>query len=90
MDAMDKLFALYEQYFDQLVADARRLHQRNPALNPPSVSATKMTREQFEQYLNNQRETESKRLFLRRILRGHESLYPVLPENLRSLANRAA
>ncbi len=49
-----------------------------------------MTREVFQQYLSNGRETETKRFFLIRILRGHEHLSALLPDPLRSLAERAA
>lgn len=90
MDGMDVLFPRYNEYFDHLEDEVRRVHQKDPAHNPSAVLAKRMTREEFERYLNNGRETESKRLFLRRILSGNDQLLAVLPDNLRSLAERAA
>ncbi len=90
MDLMDKLFDLYNANFDCLAEDIRRLNQEKPHLNYGPMLARRMTRDQFEQYLSNGRETETKRLFLKRILLGNEHLYAILPDHLRSLAERAA
>ena len=90
MNVMDKVFELYSAYFDRLAADIRRLNRERPHLNSGPMLARRQTREEFEQYLLNGRETETKRYFLRRILRGNEHLYALLPDRLRSLAERAA
>ncbi len=90
MNSMEKLYELYNVYFDRLSDDIRRLNEEKPHLNYGPMLARRKTCEEFEQYLLNGRETETKRLFLKRILLGNEHLYAVLPDHLRSLAERAA
>lgn len=90
MDSMDKLYELYCAYFDRLADDIRRLDEEKPHLRYGPILAQRKTRERFVQYLLNGRETETKRLFLKRILLGKEHLYAILPDPLRSLAERAA
>lgn len=90
MDSMEKLYELYNAYFDRLADDIQRLNEEKPHLNYGPMLAKRKTRERFEQYLLNGRETETKRLFLRRILLGNEHLYAILPGPLKSLAERAA
>lgn len=87
---MDELFELYNAYYDRLVDGVRRAHQGNPERNPASPASQRMTRDDFEQYLLNGRESESKRLFLRRVLEGNQQLTALLPDDLKSLASRAA
>ena len=90
MNAIDKLFELYNEYFDRLAADFHRLNQAKGMRGPGSMLSKRMNREVFEDYLLNGDETESKRCFLRRILRGNEAFYAILPGRLKSLAERAA
>ena len=54
------------------------------------ILSKRMGREAFEDYLRTGCETESKRCFLRRILRGNEAFQAALPGHLKSLAERAA
>lgn len=90
MNAMDTLFDLYNEYIDRLESEVRRTHQTNPAHGPPSALASRMTRHEFDQYLGNGRETEAKRLFLKRLVRDDDRLLARLPDDLQTLAKRAA
>ena len=90
MNIMDKLYDLYCDYFDRLAANFERLNREKGDRGPGPMLAKRKTREAFENYLSNGRETETKRYFLMRILRGNEHLYALLPDHLRSLAERAA
>lgn len=90
MNAMDDLFDLYNQYFDRLAGDIRRTNQKNGAANPDDILIRRRTRSEFEAYLSNGRETESKRLFLKRILRGRADVSAALPNPLKLLVERAA
>ena len=90
MNAMDHLFDLYLQYFDRLADDIRRLNRKNGTAKPDDIEIRSMPRTEFEAYLSNGRETESKRLFLKRILRGQTDVSAMLPQLLRSLLDRAA
>ena len=90
MDPMEKLFDLYNSYFDRLATDIERVNREKPHLNYGGMQARRLTRDEFEQYLLNGRETETKRCFLRRILGGSDELSALLPDHLRTLALRAA
>ena len=90
MNAMDHLFDLYLQYFDRLADDIRQLNRKNGAANPNDIEIRRRSRTEFEAYLFNGRETESKRCFLQRILRGQTDVSATLPQPLRSLLDRAA
>lgn len=88
MNAMDELFDLYNEYFDRLEESGRRLNQLYP--EPSNFPLKRMTRERFEQFLDNGNDNPSKRLFLKRILNGRDDLLPTLPQRVRELAQRAA
>lgn len=90
MDAMDKLYELYTAHMVRLAEDIRRLNEEKRHREYGPMLAKRESREQFEQYLLNGRDTETKRYFLRRILLGNEHLYAMLPDALKSLAERAA
>ncbi len=90
MNAMDDLFDLYNQYFDRLADDIRRTNQKNGAANSDEILIRRRTRFEFEAYLSNGRETESKRLFLKRILQNRADISAALPNPLKLLVERAA
>jgi hypothetical protein len=87
MNAMDRLFALYNDYFDRLEQSARRLNDLYP--EPSGLPLRRKSRQQFEEHLSSGIESKSKRLFLLRVLNGNDDLLPRLPKHLQSLARRA-
>jgi hypothetical protein len=88
VNAMDRLFALYNDYFDRLKQSALRLNGLYP--NSSGLPLQRKSRQQFEEHLSSGIESESKRLFLMRVLNGNDELVPLLPKHLQSLARRAA
>ena len=88
MNAMDELFALYNEYFDRLEQNARRLNDFYP--EPAEFPLRRKSREEFEEFMSSGVKSESKRLWLRRVLNGRDELLPLLPEHVQSLARRAA
>ena len=88
MEAMDALYRLYTQH----VADLRQAGEYLNSLYPePSrIPVRCMPRSEFEQYLTDGGESESKRFFLLRILKGNEELLSKLPESVRHLKDRRA
>ncbi len=88
MNAMDKLFELYNEYFDRLENAARRLDEKFPL--PSRNPLKRKTREEFEDYLLNGVDSAWKRSFLVLVLDGHHELYPTLPDYVKKTLARDA
>ena len=78
----------YNEYFDRVEQNAARLNELYP--QPSEMPIVRKSREQFERFLSSGTASESKRLFLERVLNGREELLPLLPEHVRTLAGIAA
>ena len=88
MEAMDRLYQLYTRYIDDLRKSAEHLNSLYP--EPSRIPIRLMPRIEFDQYLSGGAESESKRLFVIRILNGDEELLARLPEFLQRLTARRA
>ena len=88
MDPMDQLFELYLLHMSEVEESARRLNTMYP--EPSDFQFRYMSRQRFEEYVKSDRTDESKRLYLLRILDGHEELLSQLPESAKSLLHRRA
>ncbi len=77
--SVDRLFELYEREFESLRQDVT---EANVALGSPNPSLTRLpqlTRLQFEAVLTDpSHDEEAIRLWIRRIVRGHEHEFPGL------------
>ena len=90
MDAMDRLFEVYNKNFDRLEQKVRRLNRKLGALDVDKMWATRFSREQFDGFLGDASPpTEPKRLFVAQLLHGHEHLTSALPKHLRTLLDES-
>lgn len=75
---MDRLYDLYQRHIDQLREDVVKTNRLLGA-ERPSTRLERLTRPEFDLLLKNWRQDpESARLWLRRIIRGHEKEFPRL------------
>ena len=86
METMDRLFESYNANFDQLEQDVRRLNRKLGVTDVNKMWATRLTREQFDNYLaESTPPSAAKRLFIEKLLRGRDDLQPSLPKHLATL-----
>jgi hypothetical protein len=86
MDVMDRLYELYVADFEELVAQARQIAEEDGTPNPDRFWAQQLSAHEFRAYLlDSSRQSQAKRWFLRRLLRGREELQPKLPTQLIAL-----
>lgn len=88
MDIMDRLFDLYNDYFERLVEAHQRLDARFP--HPSRFPHKRKTRDEFEDYLINGADSEWKRSFLILVLDDRNELYPLLPDSVKKTLDRTA
>lgn len=76
---MDRLFELYEQYVERLQSDAVAVNRSLGSSHPRRTWLKPLTRRQFEAFLTDEpAEYEVRRLWMLRIVRGHEQEFPEL------------
>ena len=78
VENMDRLYELYQQYFNRLREDVVKSNRMLGAARP-SMRLEQLSRAGFESLLENWRQDpESAQLWIRRIVRGHEQEFPQL------------
>ena len=86
MDVMDRLYELYLAEFEEFVSRASRIARECASPTPDKLWARQLSPQEFHGYLSDaSRQSEAKRLFLRRLLRGNEELQSELPCHLVAL-----
>lgn len=86
MDVMDRLYELYVADFEEFVNRARRIAQECESPNPDKLWARQFSPQEFRAYLSDaSRQSDAKRWFVRRLLRGNEELQSQLPTHLVAL-----
>lgn len=76
-----RLFELYERHFEQLRSDVIATNRSLGSLSPERTWLEPLTRNQFEALLADQTaDPEITRLWVRRIIRGHEKEFPELQD----------
>jgi len=85
VEDIDRLYALYERYFERLRTDIIATNRSLGSSNPEKTGLEHLTRRQFESLLvDNQDDSEASQIWLRRITVGHETEFPELHELVRS------
>lgn len=87
VDPMDKLFELYNRHIDRLELLGQELNELYEA--PAEHSLKRKSRDEFATYVLGT-QYEAKRLYLQRVLDGHDDLLTRLPSRVQSLMRRAA
>jgi len=78
-DEMDRLYGLYERHIDRLRADVAEANRSLGSLKPEHTGLACVTRAEFESLLGRpEGDPEVIRLWVRRIIRGHEHDFPRL------------
>jgi len=86
METMDRLFESYNSNFDRLEQNVRRLNRKLGMADVNRMWATRLTRQQFDNYLaESTPPSAAKRLFIEKLLHGREDLKPSLPKHLATL-----
>ena len=76
---VDRLYGLYERHIDRLRTDLVRANRSLGSSHSESTRLDRLTRAQFEAMLGEQADDpEVARLWVRRVLRGHEHEFPEL------------
>jgi len=85
VEDIDRLYALYERYFERLRTDIVSTNRSLGSSTPEKTGLERLTRRQFESLLvKNQDEPEASQAWLRRITRGHETEFSVLHDPARA------
>jgi hypothetical protein len=81
VEDINRLYALYERYFERLRTDIIATNRSLGSSTPEKTGLERLTRRQFESLLvKNQDEPEASRAWLRRITLGYETEFPGLHE----------
>ena len=76
---LDRLFELYERYVEDLQADLVAANRSLGSTDPKKTWLAPFTRKQFEAFLSDEpADQEIRRLWILRIVRGHENEFPEL------------
>jgi hypothetical protein len=76
-ESIERLFELYETYFDCLRQDVAAANLSLGSSNPKKTHLERLTRVQFEELLANPtNDQEAMQLWIRRIVRRHENEFP--------------
>ena len=76
---VDRLYGLYERHIDRLRTDVTRANRSLGSSHPERRHLNPMSRSEFEAMLRRQaNDPEAARLWVRRIIRGHEHESPEL------------
>ncbi len=76
---MTRLYELYRQHIERLRADVTETNRSLGSSNPEKTGVPDLSRAEFESLLKNaSRDPEARRLWIRRIIRGHEQEFPEL------------
>jgi N12 class adenine-specific DNA methylase len=78
-ESIDRLHELHERYVGQLRADVAAANRSLGSSKPNRSALQRLTRAEFEALLVRQTDdAEVKRLWIRRLIRGHEHEFPEL------------
>jgi hypothetical protein len=76
-EEMDRLYGLYERHVDRLRTDVVRANRSLGSSQPERTALGRVSRSEFEALLRQPTDDpEVARLWVRRILRGHEHEFP--------------
>lgn len=76
---VDRLYDLYERHIDRLRADVAEVNRSLGSSRPEHTHLDHLSRSEFETLLHQPTDdTEVTRLWVRRIVRGHEHEFPGL------------
>ena len=80
-ELLDRLYPCYEEYYKRLRAGIVAANRSLGSPHPERVKLQCLTRTEFEELLRGEPfDAEVRRLWVRRILRGHETEFPELLE----------
>jgi len=75
----NRLYGLYERYVDRLRADVIRANRSPGSSRPERIGLEPLPRAEFDALLDHPAaDPEAVRLWVRRIIRGHEREFPFL------------
>lgn len=90
-ELVDRVYELYERHIDRLRADVIAVNRALGSSNPAKTNLAPLSRLAFEELLKQPAEDpERQRLWLRRIIRGHEHEFSQLTAIASTVANGAA
>ena len=87
-DRIDRLYELYQRYFDRLRDDIIAVNRSMSSTNPERTAQSLLSRAEFEDVVRSPgRYPAFRRVWLQRIIEGHENEFPDLeglPQDLTS------
>ena len=77
--AMDRLYELYQQHFEQLRADVIQANRSLGSMQPEKTWMERLSRREFETLVTSPtEEPDVLQRWMRRLVRGHEREFPEL------------
>lgn len=79
LETMDRLYELYKHHIDRLRADIAKTNRSLGSSEPEKTNLEILSRSEFEALLKQPTDdTDVTRLWVKRIIRGHELQFPEL------------